>query len=353
MTREGEREWAGPRDSGMRLTPFDNGFIGVEQRLPSRLVRLAALPWAGAWEMQLRAEQKSEHTIRSYRTASRQFLRTTLPGEQGVNLEEILEMTLEYVAIRIDPNNGRLDLWLQSISHLRAATVNSRIAAATHLLTWLGHRVPEWVTRPSRSRPLPKVLTRDEVRRVRVAAAESENPLAVPIITTLLDTGVRVSEVCALDMHNVDLRDRVAMVVEGKGDKDRMVLFTDRTVDAIHAWQPIREMVMARNDVPDDERGALFLSRVGRRITPRGVQKIMDALADASDIPRTRLSPHTLRHNFATGLLERGVDLVSIQRLLGHSNIQTTRVYLEINDQTLREIYHRAQAAIHHDDAPF
>jgi site-specific recombinase XerD len=112
-------------------------------------------------------------------------------------------------------------------------------------------------------------------------------------------------------------------------------------------------MVMARNDVPDDERGALFLSRVGRRITPRGVQKIMDALADASDIPRTRLSPHTLRHNFATGLLERGVDLVSIQRLLGHSNIQTTRVYLEINDQTLREIYHRAQAAIHHDDAPF
>ena len=71
----------------------------------------------------------------------------------------------------------------------------------------------------------------------------------------------------------------------------------------------------------------------------------VDVLADAADIPRSKLSPHTLRHNFATGLLEGGVDLVSIQRLMGHANIATTRIYLEINDQSLREIYHRAQAA--------
>jgi len=143
----------------------------------------------------------------------------------------------------------------------------------------------------------------------------------------------------------MDLEDKSALVIGGKGEKDRTVLFTQSTVDAVEAWMPIRN-TRANSCHDDGERRSLLLSSRGRRINPRSVQKLIDRLADAADIPRSRLSPHTLRHTFATGLLERGADLVTIQRLLGHASIATTRVYLEIGDQTLREIYHRAQNEI-------
>ena len=314
------------------------------KKLPQRLHRLAFLPWYECWTQQLKTEKKSEHTIRSYVVAAKTFTTTTLLNEEILSWDEIKEIRVSELFNRSNPNNGRVDAWLNTIGDLRPATINARIAAITHLLKWMGYAIPEWIQRPARSRSLPRTLGKNDLQKVRLAAIRSEDPIAFPIITMMLDTGLRCSEICNLDLDDVDLEDLSALVIGGKGEKDRTVLFTNATLDALDAWRPIRNARL-KNCIREEDLRSLFFSSRSRRLNPRSVQKLLDRIADASDIPRTRLSPHVLRHSFATGLLERGADLVTIQRLLGHANISTTRVYLEIGDQTLREIYHRAQSS--------
>ena len=315
------------------------------KNLPQRLQRLALLPWFECWSQQLKTEKKSEHTIRSYVIAAKTFTTTPLPNEEIMSWNEIKEIQVSELFNRSNPNNGRIDSWLNTIGDLRPATINARIAAITHLLKWMGYTIPEWIQRPARSRSLPRTLGKNDLQKVRLAAMRSEDPIAFPVITMMLDTGLRCSEICNLDLDDVDLEDLSALVIGGKGEKDRTVLFTNATLDALDAWRPIRNARL-KNCTREKDQRSLFFSSRSRRLNPRSVQKLLDRIADASDIPRTRLSPHVLRHSFATGLLERGADLVTIQRLLGHANISTTRVYLEIGDQTLREIYHRAQSSI-------
>ena len=314
------------------------------KNLPQRLQRLALLPWFECWSQQLKTEKKSEHTIRSYVVAAKTFTITPLPNEKISSWNEIKEIQVSELFNRINPDNGRIDSWLNTIGDLRPATINARIAAITHLLKWMGYAIPEWIQRPARSRTLPRTLGKNDLQKVRLSAIRSEDPIAFPIITMMLDTGLRCSEICNLDLDDVDLEDLSALVIGGKGEKDRTVLFTNATLDALDAWRPIRNARL-KNCTREKDMRSLFFSSRSRRLNPRSVQKLLDRIADASDIPRTRLSPHVLRHSFATGLLERGADLVTIQRLLGHANISTTRVYLEIGDQTLREIYHRAQSS--------
>ena len=307
-------------------------------KLPARLVHLRHLPWLECYQRQLQAENKSENTQKSYFYGLRALIETALPRELALVENEYESITIESLAHRMEPMNGRLDLWAHSIAGLRPTTYNARIAAARHLIKWLGLVWPDHLQRARTGKRLPRTLTRRELSSVLEAASISENPAAALVVTMMLDTGMRVSEVCALNLEDIDFDDGSARILGGKGDKDRLVLFTKRTVAHLQAWMPIRSM----QDLDDDR--ACFVNRRGRRLQPRGVQRMMDALAQEAGLPKGKLTPHVLRHNFATGLLERGADLVTIQRLMGHATIATTRVYLEISDQTLREVYHRAQA---------
>ncbi len=308
---------------------------GVE--LPARLHRLAHLPWLNCYTNQLRTEGKSQNTMKSYLSGLKMMIETPLAGEEILNIDMRDKMTVAELAERMEPLNGRLDIWMHSMAELRPTTVNARMAAARHLINWLGHRWPEHLVRPSSGKRLPRTLTKRELSLVVQAAKQSENPVSCLVVTLLLETGMRVSEVCRLDMSDIDLVDRSARVFGGKGNKDRLVLFTDQSLERMREWLPIRE---SRKPVED----AVLVSKKGERLSSRAIQRLMDELADEAGIPRGRLTPHVLRHNFATGLLERGADLVTIQRLLGHATIATTRVYLEISDQTLREVYKRAQS---------
>ena len=306
--------------------------------LPARLIHLRHLPWLECYQRQLQTENKSENTQKSYFYGLRPLIETVLPGEKVLSEEDYESLSIEALADRMEPMKGRLDLWAHSIAGLRPTTYNARLAAARHLIRWLGLLWPDHLQRARTGKRLPRTLTRRELTTVLETADRSENPSASLVVTMMLDTGLRVSEVCELNLEDIDFDDGSARVLGGKGDKDRLVLFTTRTVERLRSWLPIRTRL-----APGEEQ-ACFVNRHGRRLQPRGVQRMMDALGQEAGLPKGKLTPHVLRHNFATGLLERGADLVTIQRLMGHATIATTRVYLEISDQTLREVYHRAQS---------
>jgi site-specific recombinase XerD len=151
------------------------------------------------------------------------------------------------------------------------------------------------------------------------------------MLELLFSTGLRVSELCALN-SDIDLT-RDELSVRGKGEKVRVVFLSER------AKKAVREYLKARNDMEEalfvEGRSAKKLHRIG----PRDVQLKLKAYAARAGIT-SKVTPHVLRHVFATDLLENGADLRSVQALLGHANIQTTQVYTHVTDKHLRDIHH-------------
>jgi site-specific recombinase XerD len=159
------------------------------------------------------------------------------------------------------------------------------------------------------------------------------------VLELLYGAGIRVAELCSLDMDDVDLGRRVVTVV-GKGSKQRQVLIHQRCADALGAWLEGprgRVAVTAASggaaQVDEKERNALFFNRRGRRIGSRDVRRILDR---RSPVPT---HPHALRHSFATHMLDGGADLRVVQELLGHTSLQTTQVYTHVSKERLLTVY--------------
>ncbi len=157
------------------------------------------------------------------------------------------------------------------------------------------------------------------------------------LLEVLYGTGIRVSELVGLDISSVDMLSGVVKV-RGKGRKQRVVPVGGKALESVREYLPWREKLLqqlARQD------SALFLNRYGRRLSQRGVQRIVNQyLSMVSE--QKGLSPHVLRHSFATHLLDAGADLQAVRELLGHVSLSTTQIYTHVTTDRLKKIYHQA-----------
>jgi site-specific recombinase XerD len=186
---------------------------------------------------------------------------------------------------------------------------------------------------PSGEGRLPRVLDGTELQDIlEPRDIETRHPLwrikrDDAVLEILYGSGLRVSELCSLDLSNIDTK-RGIVTVWGKGSKERRVPLTRAALEAIAEWSSIRHEV-----VNEESAAALFVNARGRRLGTRDVRRLLDERAP------NPTHPHALRHTFATHLLDGGADLRSVQELLGHSDVVTTQRYTHVSKERLRSVY--------------
>lgn len=277
----------------------------------------------------------SAHTVKSYRedlTQALTFFRERLGGGT-LRLNQLTTRLLRaYLA------------WLHEQGYARS-TIGRRLAA---LRSWcrflcrqgqLEANPAAGLRGPRQEKKLPHFMQREEVGRL-LEAPPGDTPLGLrdrAILETLYSAGLRVSELTGLNVGDADLDDGVA-IVRGKGRRERLALLGPQAVEALRLWLDGRQALLGGRAAGQ---AALFLNRHGTRLTTRSVGRLLEKyLAQAGLDPRT--SPHTLRHSFATHLLDAGADIRSVQELLGHRSLGTTQIYTHVSTERLRDSYHKA-----------
>ncbi len=198
------------------------------------------------------------------------------------------------------------------------------------------HDPTNHIETPKSGRTLPKVLNMEETEAL-LAAPDVSNPLGLrdkAMLELMYASGLRVSELTSLNKEDVHLTMGFVRCT-GKGDKERIIPAGRHALEAIeHYLQTGRPKLVSkkRND------HALFLNHYGQRLTRQGFWKIIKALAKKATIEK-ELTPHTIRHSFATHLLENGADLRAVQEMLGHADISTTQIYTHVTKTRLKDVY--------------
>jgi len=174
---------------------------------------------------------------------------------------------------------------------------------------------------PKKDKRLPEVLTKDEVKNL---IDNSDNRKSKLIISLLYSTGLRVSELVNLRINDVDFNEKTGWVRGGKGGKDRIFTLSEKLCEDLKNYLEGREYE--------------YLFSKSKPLTTRNIQKIIKNTSQRAGINKKKVTPHTLRHSFATHLLENGTDIRIIQAMLGHSSLSTTQVYTHISSEQIKKV---------------
>ncbi len=193
------------------------------------------------------------------------------------------------------------------------------------------------VSAPKSDKPLPKTCDPESLEQLLRVTDSSDDLVVrdVAIFELIYSSGLRLAELVGIDLDDLDLAQR-QLVVTGKGNKTRYLPVGSKAVAAVERWLKLRPRYSRDASVQ-----ALFLSKPGRRISARNVQSRLNHLIERQALGQ-HISPHVLRHSFATHLLESSADLRAVQELLGHANIATTQIYTHLDFQHLAKVYDAA-----------
>ena len=245
-----------------------------------------------------------------------------------------------------------VEVWFADLSRrgLSAATAARRRSSARQFYRFVlaeGWRADDPSRRldaPKQGRPLPKTLSRDEIERLIAAVAAREGaagPRLLALIELSYASGLRVSELLGLKVEAVR-RDPAYLIVRGKGGKERLAPLNPAAREAIKAWLTARDAKLKGKDgsKPEAPDSPWLFPSSGRtgHLTPRRFAQLLDEAAITAGIDPARVSPHVLRHAFATHLLEGGADLRVVQALLGHADIATTQIYTHVATDRLTQV---------------
>jgi len=287
----------------------------------------------------------SPHTVRAYDSDVSQYL-AFVAAERGKKMSELGPADLDMHSVRahiVDLNKAgkarssvarKLSGLRTFIKYLRREEV-------------IDHDPAAMAVAPRRDQTIPTHLSEPEVARL-IETPDTGDPLGRrdrAILELFYASGLRLSELVAIDLEDLNLGDRMVRVM-GKGGKERILPFNHSTVTAIKAWMKDRAAIVTperpkakgkRQKVGDP----LFINYRGTRLTGRSVDRLLRRYV-AQCSTRMGISPHALRHSFATHLLQRGADLRAIQELLGHARLSTTQRYTHVNAAQLIDVYRKS-----------